>query len=148
MAHNGSLPCSQKSPTWTKLIQSTPSHPISLRSILILPSHLRLGLPTCLFPSGYPTQILYAFVISPMCATCPTPSILLELITLIILVEAYKLWRPSLCSLLQPHATSSLLGLNILHSHCSQTPSVCVLLLVCETKFYIHKKTTRKVIQI
>jgi hypothetical protein len=34
--------------------------------------------------------------------------ILLDLITLIISVEAYKLWSFSLCNLLQPSATSSL----------------------------------------
>jgi hypothetical protein len=37
-------------------IQSTPPHPTSPRSILILPTHLRLGLPSGLFPSGFPTN--------------------------------------------------------------------------------------------
>jgi hypothetical protein len=32
-----------------------------LRSIFILSTHLRLGLPSGLFPSGFPTNILYAF---------------------------------------------------------------------------------------
>jgi hypothetical protein len=31
--------------SWARSIQSPPSHPISLRSILILSTHLRLGLP-------------------------------------------------------------------------------------------------------
>jgi hypothetical protein len=44
-------------------MQSTPSHPISLRSILILSYHLRLVLPSGLFPSGFPIKILYAFLI-------------------------------------------------------------------------------------
>jgi hypothetical protein len=39
--------------SWASSIQSTPSHPISLRSILILFTHLRLGLPSGLFPSPY-----------------------------------------------------------------------------------------------
>jgi hypothetical protein len=48
--------------SWARSIQSIPSHPISLRSILILSTHLHLGLPSGLFPSGLPTNILYAFV--------------------------------------------------------------------------------------
>jgi hypothetical protein len=38
------------------IIQFTPSIPISLRSILMLSSHLRLGLPSGLLPSGLPTN--------------------------------------------------------------------------------------------
>jgi hypothetical protein len=41
-------------------------HPVSLRSIIILSSYLCLGLPSVLYPSGFPTKILYAFLISPM----------------------------------------------------------------------------------
>jgi hypothetical protein len=47
--------------SWARSIQSIPPHPISLRSILILFSHC-LGLPSGLFPSGFPTKILYAFL--------------------------------------------------------------------------------------
>jgi len=39
---------------------------------MMLFSHLRLGLPSGLFHSGFPTKIMYAFVISPKRATCPT----------------------------------------------------------------------------
>jgi hypothetical protein len=36
-----------------------------------LSTHRRLGLPSGLFPSGFPTNILYAFLVSPIRATYP-----------------------------------------------------------------------------
>jgi hypothetical protein len=50
--------------SWARCTQSTPSHPLSPRSILILSYHLRLSLPNCVSPSCFPTKILYAFLIS------------------------------------------------------------------------------------
>jgi hypothetical protein len=68
-----------------------PVQTVSLRSILILSTHLRHGLPSGLFPPGFPTNILYALFFSPIRATCPAPLILLDLIILIILGEKCKL---------------------------------------------------------
>ena len=49
---------------WTRSIQSIP-YPTSWRPILILRSHLRLGLSSGLFPWGLPTKTLYAPLLSP-----------------------------------------------------------------------------------
>jgi hypothetical protein len=51
--------------SWANPIQSIPPHPTSWRSILILSSHLLLGLPSGLFPSGFSTKILYKPLSSP-----------------------------------------------------------------------------------
>jgi len=95
---------------------TTPSHPISLLSILILSSHLHLGLPSDLFLSGFSIKILYAVLISSMHITCPTHLTVHDLITLIIFSDEYKLQSSSLCTFIQPLITSSVLGLHILLS--------------------------------
>jgi hypothetical protein len=79
--------------SWASSTQSVPSHPNSWRSILILSSHLRLGLPSGLFPSGYPIETLYTTLPSPLSAICPAHLILLDFIT--ILVEEYRSWSSS-----------------------------------------------------
>jgi hypothetical protein len=50
------------------LIQINPAHitPSYLKSILILSAHLRLGIPSGFYPSGFPINILYAFLFSPI----------------------------------------------------------------------------------
>ena len=45
--------------SWASPIQSIYPRPTSWRSILIVSTHLRLGLPSGRFPSGFPTKTLY-----------------------------------------------------------------------------------------
>ena len=45
--------------SWASPIQTIYPHPTSWRSILILSTHLSLGLPSGLLPSGFPTKTLY-----------------------------------------------------------------------------------------
>ena len=56
--------------SWASPIQSICPHPTSWRSIQIS-THLRLGLPSGLFPSGFPANTLYTPLSLPIRATCP-----------------------------------------------------------------------------
>ena len=96
--------------SWASPIQSIYPHPTSWRSILILSTHLRLGL----LPSSFPSKTLYNPLSSPIHATCPAHLILLDFITRTILGEEYKSFSSSLCNLLHSPVTSSLVGPNIL----------------------------------
>jgi len=120
MEHEGSLLHSQLtatlSLTWASSIQSMRPRRTSWRPILIVSSHLRLGLPSGLFSSDFPTQTLYTPLLSPIHATCPAHLILLDLITRTTLGEQYRSLSYTLCSFLHSPVTWSLLGPNILLS--------------------------------
>jgi len=116
-----------------------------LRSNLILSSHLRIGIPSGLFPSGFLTKTLYTPLISPVSATCPNHHIIPDLITRIEFSEEYRSLSSLLCSLLYMSDTTSLLGPNILIStlfsdtstyltHWGRVKQICVFTLqLCKT---------------
>jgi hypothetical protein len=107
---------------WARSIQSIPSHSISLRFILILSTHLRLGLPSGIFPYGIPTNILHAFLCPHSCYM-PCPS------------------HP------QPPVTSSLFGPNILLSTLfSNTCSLCSSLNVRDQVLHPYRITGKSIV--
>ena len=100
--------------SWASLIQTMPPHPTSWRFILILPSHLRLSLPSSLFPSVLPTQTIYKPLLSPIHTKCSADLILLNFITRTIMGKAYRSLSSSLCRFLNSPVISSLLGQTLL----------------------------------
>jgi len=104
MEPEGSLSCSQNSTTgpYPESHASAPQLPHfpKIHSNIIVPSTHR-SYEWSLYPSSFPTKILYAFFTSSIHATCPAYLVPLYLITW---GEAQKLRSSSLCSLFQSPA--------------------------------------------
>ena len=62
---------------------------------LILSSYLSLGLPSDLFPSGFPTKILYTPLLSLVCATCSAHLNILDLVLHYVVSSTPLSFRPS-----------------------------------------------------
>ena len=134
--------------SWANSIQSQQPLPTSWRSILILASHLCLGLPNGLFPAGFATKTLCTPIPSHTRATCPAHLILLDFITRTILGEQCRSLSSSLCNFLHSHVTPSLLGPNILlNTLFSNTLSLCSSLNVSDKVSHPYK-TTGKIMDL
>ena len=111
-------------------IQSIYPHHTSWRSILILSTHLRLGLPSGLFPSGFPTKNFYTPLSSPIRATCLAHrwSIYTDIIVVTVIIIVIMLSSSLVTSLFSPvlhlnQRRSLLLRLQV--SHCSTFRIMC-----------------------
>jgi hypothetical protein len=98
-------------------IQSITPHPTSWTSILILSSHLRLGLYSGLFPSGFPTKTLYTPLPSTNRPTCPAHLILLGFITSTIVGEEYRSWVIEVRNSFWPYVKCGLHITNLHETH-------------------------------
>ena len=114
--------------SWTRWIQSMPSHTVSLRSILLYPLYLSLGFPSSLFPWDFTANTLYASLFSTMHATWSTHLIVLDMIYLLIYDNEYKSWTSHyavlFCFLLLPVSETQMF-LSHLFSNTLQILSFC-----------------------
>ena len=69
--HKGIHKCPPLVPRLSQIDSVPASISDFLKTHLNIPSHLRLGLPSGLFPSDFLTETLYTSIFSPNSATCP-----------------------------------------------------------------------------
>ena len=122
----------------SSLRQITPLHfslPISWRT-----SHVSLGLPSGLFPSGLPNRSLHAPFFSQIRATCLAHLTILYFLKRIIFGEEHRSWSSSLCSLLHSPFTSSLLDLiNSINTLFSNTLNPCSSLIMTDQESHLSE---------
>jgi hypothetical protein len=127
--------------SWARSIQSILPHSNSLRSIIILSFYLRLGLPSGLFPFGFPTKNPICIPLPPQSCYMPCPSHPRWLDNSNYtwrIIQAMKL------VIMQPPITSSLFGPNIfLSTLFSNTLSLCSSLNVRDQVSHPYRTTTR-----
>ena len=72
--HHRTHKCPPSAPILNQIhpVPTTPSHFLKIH--LMLSSHLRLGLPNGLFPSGFPARTLCTHLPSTIRTTCPPPT--------------------------------------------------------------------------
>jgi hypothetical protein len=145
MELKGSLPHSQV-PTACPCTESNRfspyphSHFLKIHLNIILPS-----MPGWSISLRFPYQnSLYTPQLSPICATFPTHSILLNLNNWTILGEEYRSLSSSLCSFLYSPVTSSLIGQTILLSILFSNTLRLRSSLSVVTKFHTHTKQQAK----
>jgi hypothetical protein len=140
-----SLPCSQEPSTgpYPEPDQPIPPNLTYLSYIVTLSSHLCLGLPSGLFPSGFPTN-------SHMHSS--SPFVLHALVISSALTWSFSIYLAKSTSYKPPHYT---VFFNLLSLHlssvqifssapCSQTSSFCVPTLMSHTKFHTHIQSHRQ----
>ena len=112
----------------------------------ILFSHLRLGLPSGLFPPGFPTKTLYTPLHSPIRATCPAHSCSSRFYHPNNVGWWVQIIKLSIMSFFHSSVTSYLLGPNfLLNTLFSNIRSLCFFLNVSDQVSHPYK-TRGKVI--